>query len=196
MDVKDDKPIFKPMWNKYWKQFELVFLLTPWSITCYWVLCLIQPPAVSFLLGKKNVTIGLLGGGGERDKSNSAERRSLDHHAERQIILFSKEKKDKRERRNRTRLSTRMGSKRGLKLSPRWIEEEFALAEVATSWKINQTEYESKKEEISFSLDDLLPLLFWKFSISCWGAAARTVSRHNHQRLIVRRFLPSLRSYF
>lgn len=192
MDVKDDKPIFKPMWNKYWKQFELVFLLTPWSITCYWVLCLIQPPAVSFLLGKKNVTIGLLGGGGERDKSNSAERRSLDHHAEREIILFSKEKKDKRARRNRTRLSTQMGSKRGLKLSPRWIEEEFALAEVATSWKINQTEYESKKEEISFSptyccsLEDLLLLLFRKFSISCWGAAARTV----------RRFLPSLRSYF
>lgn len=78
------------------------------------------------------MTIGLLGGGG-RDKSNSAERRSLDHHAERQIILFSKEKKDKRARRNRTRLSTQMGSKRGLKLSPRWIEEEFALAEVATS---------------------------------------------------------------
>lgn len=193
MDVKDDKPIFKPMWNKYWKQFELVFLLTPWSITCCWVLCLIQPPAVSFLLGKKNVTIGLLGGGGgERDKSNSAERRSLDHHAERQIILFSKEMKDKRARRNRTRLSTQMGSKRGLKLSPRWIEEEFALAEVATSWKINQTEYESKKKEISFSptyccsLEYHLLLLFWKFSISCWGAAARTV----------RRFLPSLRSYF
>lgn len=189
MDVKDDKPIFKPMWNKYWKQFELVFLLTPWSITCCWVLCLIQPPAVSFLLGKKMWQSVSWGGGGERDKSNSAERRSLDHHAERQIILFSKEKKDKRERRNRTRLSTRMGSKRGLKLSPRWIEEEFALAEVATSWKINQTEY-------CCSLEDLLLLLFWKFSISCWGAAARTVSRHNHQRLIVRRFLPSLRSYF
>lgn len=192
MDVKDDKPIFKPMWNKYWKQFELVFLLTPWSITCYWVLCLIQPPAVSFLLGKKMWQSVSWGGGGERDKSNSAERRSLDHHAEREIILFSKEKKDKRERRNRTRLSTQMGSKRGLKLSPRWIEEEFALAEVATSWKINQTEYESKKEEISFSptyccsLEDLLLLLFRKFSISCWGAAARTV----------RRFLPSLRSYF
>lgn len=189
MDVKDDKPIFKPMWNKYWKQFELVFLLTPWSITCYWVLCLIQPPAVSFLLGKKMWQSVSWGGGGERDKSNSAEIRSLDHHAEREIILFSKEKKDKRARRNRTRLSTRMGSKRGLKLSPRWIEEEFALAEVATSWKINQTEY-------CCSLEDLLLLLFWKFSISCWGAAARTVSRHNHQRLIVRRFLPSLRSYF
>lgn len=189
MDVKDDKPIFKPMWNKYWKQFELVFLLTPWSITCFWVLCLIQPPAVSFLLGKKMWQSVSWGGGGERDKSNSAEIRSLDHHAEREIILFSKEKKDKRARRNRTRLSTRMGSKRGLKLSPRWIEEEFALAEVATSWKINQTEY-------CCSLEDLLLLLFWKFSISCWGAAARTVSRHNHQRLIVRRFLPSLRSYF
>lgn len=54
--------------------------------------CLIQPPAVSFLLGK-NVTIGLLGG--ERDKSNSAERQSLDHHTGRQIILFSKEMKGK-----------------------------------------------------------------------------------------------------
>lgn len=93
--------------------------------------CLIQPPAVSFLLGK-NVTIGLLGG--ERDKSNSAERQSLDHHTGRQIILFSKEMKGKmRERENRTCLSTQMGSKQGLKLSPRWIEEEFALAEVATS---------------------------------------------------------------
>ena len=161
---------------------------------------LIQPPAVSFLLGKKCDNRSL-GGEGERDKSNSAERRSLDHHAERQIILFSKEMKEKRERWNRTCLSTQKGSKRGLKLSPRWIEEEFALAEVATSWKINQTEYESKKKEISFSptyccsLEGRLLLLFWKFSISCWGAAARTVSRHNHQRLIVLRFLPSLLEY-